>query len=261
MAENRIKELRNEAKPKITLKKLSEMLNEKGLTFTDSQLSKFEKGKSFPRNSEIWGVLAEIFDVSEAYLLGYADEKKEILPTIADRLKALRKEKKLLQKDVAEAIGVSKITVSHWESGETFPSYENIEKLAEFFKVPSPYLTAMGLRRYGAIDAVDFALYSEHDLLKGQKELLTEMKDRGFRRGDERYDDEFNFTLEQEERVKGLINARKVLDAIPDGMDIEELTKFLYIIDKLNESNINELINFAKYRLSVQQSESSNKQV
>ena len=77
MAENRIKELRNEAKPKITLKKLSEMLNEKGLTFTDSQLSKFEKGKSFPRNSEIWEALSEIFCVSVPYLKGDSDYKLE----------------------------------------------------------------------------------------------------------------------------------------------------------------------------------------
>lgn len=75
MAENRIKELRNEAKPKITLKKLSEMLNEKGLSFTDSQLSKFEKGKSFPRNMEIWEALAEIFNVSVPYLKGDSDYK------------------------------------------------------------------------------------------------------------------------------------------------------------------------------------------
>lgn len=76
MAKNRIKELRNSANPKITLKELSEKLKEKGLSFTDSQLSKFENGTSTPRNNDIWKALADIFDVNPMYLLGYTDIKK-----------------------------------------------------------------------------------------------------------------------------------------------------------------------------------------
>ena len=68
MRKNRIKELRKAQK--ITLKELSEKLKEKGLTFTDSQLSKFENGTSTPRNEDIWEALAEIFDVSLAYVMG-----------------------------------------------------------------------------------------------------------------------------------------------------------------------------------------------
>ena len=75
MAKNRIKELRNSANPKITLKELSEKLKEKGLSFTDSQLSKFENGTSTPRNNDIWKALADIFDVNPMYLLGYTDIK------------------------------------------------------------------------------------------------------------------------------------------------------------------------------------------
>ncbi|WP_230579369.1 helix-turn-helix domain-containing protein [Lactococcus lactis] len=75
MAKNRIKELRNSANPKITLKELSEKLKEKGLSFTDSQLSKFENGTSTPRNEDIWGALAEIFNASLGYVMGVTDEK------------------------------------------------------------------------------------------------------------------------------------------------------------------------------------------
>ncbi|MDN6392223.1 MAG: helix-turn-helix domain-containing protein, partial [Lactococcus lactis] len=78
MAKNRIKELRNSANPKITLKELSEKLKEKGLSFTDSQLSKFENGMSTPRNEEIWGALAEIFDTSAYYVMGYDIDEKEL---------------------------------------------------------------------------------------------------------------------------------------------------------------------------------------
>ena len=70
---NRIKELRNSTNPKTTLKELSEKLREKGLSFTDSQLSQYEQGNRSPRNSEIWQALAEIFNVSVGYLLGNTD--------------------------------------------------------------------------------------------------------------------------------------------------------------------------------------------
>ena len=70
MKKNRIKELRESSNPKITLKELSEKLKEKGISFTDSQLSKFENGTSTPRNEDIWQALAEIFNVSLGYVMG-----------------------------------------------------------------------------------------------------------------------------------------------------------------------------------------------
>nr|WP_228766083.1 helix-turn-helix transcriptional regulator [Lactococcus cremoris] len=77
MAKNRIKELRESSNPKITLKELSEKLKEKGLSFTDSQLSKFENGTSTPRNEKIWGALAEIFNTSQQYILGLTMYKND----------------------------------------------------------------------------------------------------------------------------------------------------------------------------------------
>lgn len=77
---NRIKELRNSAMPKITLKELSVKLKEKGLTFTDSQLSKFENGTSSPRSkvsTEFWSALAEIFETNVPFLLGYENSIKD----------------------------------------------------------------------------------------------------------------------------------------------------------------------------------------
>ena len=68
MRKNRIKELRKAQK--ITLKGLSEKLKEKGLSFNDSQLYYYEQGKRSPRNEDIWEALAEIFDVSLAYVMG-----------------------------------------------------------------------------------------------------------------------------------------------------------------------------------------------
>lgn len=68
MTKNRIKELRT-AKG-LTLSSLVESLVEKGVKVNESQLSKFEKGTSSPRNDDIWVTLAEIFDVSLGYVMG-----------------------------------------------------------------------------------------------------------------------------------------------------------------------------------------------
>lgn len=67
MAENRINELRKAQN--ITLKGLVELLKQKNIKVNASQISSYEKGTT-PRNDQIWGALAEIFNTSEAYLRG-----------------------------------------------------------------------------------------------------------------------------------------------------------------------------------------------
>lgn len=57
-----------------------------------------------------------------------------------NRLKALRKEKGITQKELSEAFNVAQNTVSGWESGNREPSKEFIKKLAEYFNVSTDYL-------------------------------------------------------------------------------------------------------------------------
>lgn len=58
------------------------------------------------------------------------------MKTFANKLKELRLNKELLLRQVAAAIEVDTSMVSKFESGERFPTREQIEKLATFFKVP-----------------------------------------------------------------------------------------------------------------------------
>lgn len=58
------------------------------------------------------------------------------MKTFAKKLKALRLNNELLLRQVAAAIEVDTSMVSKFESGERFPTREQIEKLATFFKVP-----------------------------------------------------------------------------------------------------------------------------
>lgn len=57
-----------------------------------------------------------------------------------NRLKELRKAKKLTQEELAREIGISKITVLRWENGERQIKLDKAQKLADFFGVSVGYL-------------------------------------------------------------------------------------------------------------------------
>ena len=52
-----------------------------------------------------------------------------------NRVKELRKRAGLLQKDIADAAGAARITVSEWENQKKDPSGERLHRLAHFFGV------------------------------------------------------------------------------------------------------------------------------
>lgn len=52
-----------------------------------------------------------------------------------NRIKELRLEKKLNQKELAEIIGIAQPTLSGWETGRTQIDYDNLIKLAKYFEV------------------------------------------------------------------------------------------------------------------------------
>ena len=55
---------------------------------------------------------------------------------IAERLKALREQKKLSQGDVEKRTGLLRCYISRVENGHTVPSIDTLEKMARAFEVP-----------------------------------------------------------------------------------------------------------------------------
>ena len=55
-------------------------------------------------------------------------------------LKQLRKNRDLSQTALANEIGVRQSTVAMWESGQNYPEFKTLEKLAVFFNVTLDYL-------------------------------------------------------------------------------------------------------------------------
>ena len=62
------------------------------------------------------------------------------METLGTRLKDLRKEKKLTQQQLADAIGVSKTSVIYWEKDENTPKHESMVALERVFNTTSNWL-------------------------------------------------------------------------------------------------------------------------
>ncbi|NQL66068.1 helix-turn-helix transcriptional regulator [Streptococcus suis] len=65
-----------------------------------------------------------------------------------NRLKELRKEKKLTQQELADTFQVSKRTVQYWENGESQIKPDKAQKLADHFGVPVGYLLGYEDKEY-----------------------------------------------------------------------------------------------------------------
>lgn len=53
----------------------------------------------------------------------------------SEKLYEIRKNSGLSQEELAEKIGVSRQSVSKWETGQAMPEYEKLLALCEYFKV------------------------------------------------------------------------------------------------------------------------------
>lgn len=66
---------------------------------------------------------------------------------MGNKLKNLRIQKKLTQKQVADRIGLAISAISSYEAGTRYPSYEVLVKLARIYHVSTDYLLGMTEKR------------------------------------------------------------------------------------------------------------------
>lgn len=67
--------------------------------------------------------------------------------SFGEKLKALRKGQKLTQQQLASRLGVAKSVVSYYESGNRFPSYDVLVKIARAFRVTTDFLLDVDSQR------------------------------------------------------------------------------------------------------------------
>ena len=60
-----------------------------------------------------------------------------------EKLKMLRTGQKMTQQALADRIGVAKSVVSYYESGERYPSYDVLVRIAHIFHTTTDYLLDM----------------------------------------------------------------------------------------------------------------------
>ena len=65
------------------------------------------------------------------------------MPEFTDKIKALRKDRNLTQKQLAAELGLNERNYQHYEAGTQKPSYDGIVNLAKFFQVSADYLLGL----------------------------------------------------------------------------------------------------------------------
>ena len=83
-----------------------------------------------------------------------------------NRIKMLRKEAGISQKQLGDALGVAQTTISAWESGRNEPDYDSIRKMAEILYTSADYL--MGYSNEDTSEELDTL-----NITKTQKEKLA----------------------------------------------------------------------------------------
>ena len=97
-----------------------------------------------------------------------------------NRLKELRVEKGLNQKEVAKILGIAQPTLSGWETGRTQIDYDNLIKAADYFNVTIDYLlgrTDENAITSAAVPAQDALTTQEETHIKKYRQLDTDGKE------------------------------------------------------------------------------------
>lgn len=74
---------------------------------------------------------------------------EEIILQISARIRAIRKEQKLTQREFADIFGISQSSYSAYENGSTIPTVEFLIKVAQKYNISMDYLTGLSISKKG----------------------------------------------------------------------------------------------------------------
>ena len=80
-----------------------------------------------------------------------------------ERLRTLRKEKGLYQKDIAKDLGVTTSAIGFYEQGKRKPDHDTLERLATYYNVSVDFLLGRTNERFSA-DKIKSALSDDQEL-------------------------------------------------------------------------------------------------
>ena len=103
----------------------------------------YEKNSAKP-SFDVLVKTADYFGVSLDYLIGRSDDPRinefRKKPSLAERLKTLRKEKNITQEEFADVMKVSSRAVRFYEAGKREPTFSSLTAIADYFGVSTDYL-------------------------------------------------------------------------------------------------------------------------
>ena len=76
---------------------------------------------------------------------------------IGQRIRDLRKQKRMSQTELAKSAGVSQTTVTAWETGKAEPSSSAVARLADIFNVTTDYLLGRSNKQETKKDDVELS--------------------------------------------------------------------------------------------------------
>lgn len=126
------------------------------LGISNKTLSNYVNGDAYIPLTHL-NKLSNLFDVSLDYLLGLSKIQKyddnvllEDLDAkeIGNRLKAIRKECKITQEEVAKLIGVNKSSISRYEHGETLILTVCLYTFCKKYQISSDYIVGKTNNKY-----------------------------------------------------------------------------------------------------------------
>ena len=98
-----------------------------------------------------------------------------------DRLRELREERNLKQRDVAQALSISNKVLSSYERNVAFPSIEMLKRICEYYNVSADYLLQIDVKKEKPETRNSFRLVALNPhqirLLSYYERLSTENKD------------------------------------------------------------------------------------
>lgn len=111
----------------------------KELGITDNTVSYFVNGSRVPNIQQIIKI-SQIFNVSTDYILGITKSCNKVKEHFSTRLRELREEKGLNQGQLADALEISRGSISFYENGERTPDIEVFDLICDFFNVSYDYM-------------------------------------------------------------------------------------------------------------------------
>ena len=89
-----------------------------------------------------------------------------------NRLKEIRKERNLTQKEFAEKLNISQQAISQYENGDREPKLETWQKLADFLDVPVDYL--LGISKDSSTLTIDDLNQEEQEAYERITDMLSQ---------------------------------------------------------------------------------------